>query len=153
MQQSAQGDVGSASLELSNLATEQLMGIHDNQVPIPDAEKHERVYVPMTSKWVTQLGHTDAVTDCLLALRSCPPYAQGTHDVPLTQQLPAVPLPVHHPIPSILPTAPCVSTHSPQITGQKSSVKPAHQLKQSSGNVTFADYLLASGFANSNFVG
>ena len=56
---------------------------------------------------------------------------------------------------SILPN-PRLSTHLPQMTGHMSSVQPAHQLKLSSNNpdnVAFADYLLASGFANPNFVG
>ena len=100
------------------------MGIHDNKVPVPDDEKHECVYVPMTSRMVPTTGTSNPFTECMLALQ-------------------------------ILPTAPCLSTHIPQITGEKSSVQPAHQLERSSDkpDVTFADYLLASGFVNSNLVG
>ena len=76
--------------------------------------------------------------------------------VPFANHFPDAPLRVPRSTSPILPTAPRVSTHLPQITGQMSSVQPAHQLKLSSNkpdNVAFADYLLASGFANSNFVG
>ena len=221
VQQSAQVDMISGCQEISNLSTEVLVGGHENNVPVPDADdSKDRIYKPMTSQMVCNTGTLDAATDCIQALQSCPrsraqeiqhrsnatdarlarstlfrasssnasfhptvplvrPVPQSVmHQVSTVQQparfdlsssrsgrvpfadhsfptVPAVPISVPRSTSSILPT-PRLSTHLPQMTSHMSSVQPAHQLKLSSNkpdNVAFADYLLASGFANPNFVG
>ena len=159
--QSAQVDMFSACLELSNLSTEVLMGGHENNVPVPAVDdSQDRIYKPMTSHMVRNTGTPDAATDCIQALQSCPrsrahqtQHRSNATDARLSR---STLFRVSSSNASFHPTAPRLSTHLPQMTGQMSSEQPAHQLELSSGksdNVAFTDYLLASGFANSNFVG
>ena len=159
--QSAQVDMFSACQELSNLSTEVLMGSHENNVPVPAVDdSQDRFYKPMTSHMVRNTGTPDAATDCIQALQSCPrsrahqtQHRSNATDARLSR---STLFRVSSSNASFQPTAPRLSTHLPQMTGQMSSVPPAHELEQSSGkpdNVAFADYLLASGFANSNFIG